>query len=147
MFFKRTTKKKKKKKKKKRVQLLSEAQSHYCTPSGRNAQVKIGGSPLTTQNTCNTRGAKKGRIRKHPAESFLKTYPSVLTSSWLPRNRSRKAAPGGCHIHRRTQYGKLSAYKHRNIQLANNKAAVSLAAVSFLQRTRKDEKSLVRQST
>ena len=39
---------------------------------------------------------QRGRRWKILAESFLKTHRSVLASSWLPSNRNRKTAPGGC---------------------------------------------------
>ena len=47
---------------------------------------------------------QKGRRWKHLAESFPKTYRSVLAPSWLPSNRAWKTAWGGCGIHRRIWY-------------------------------------------
>ena len=44
---------------------------------------------------------QKGPRWKHLAESFLKTYRSVLAPSRLWSNRAWNTAAGGCDLHRR----------------------------------------------
>ena len=50
-------------------------------------------------------GAQKVRPGKHVAESFRKTYRSVLAPSWLSSSRAGKTAPGGCDAHHRVPLG------------------------------------------
>ena len=42
---------------------------------------------------------KKVGVGKHLAESFPKTYYSVMAPSWLSSNRVRKTAPRVCDVH------------------------------------------------
>ena len=77
----------------------------------------------------NSVGAKKVGVG-YLAESFPKTYRSVLPPSWLPSNRAWKTAPGVCDIHRSCA-GKMNTTKY----LVPNKHETDVVAgVSRVQR-------------
>ena len=58
---------------------------------------------------------QKGRRWKYLAESFPKTYGSVLAPLSLSSNQARKTVPGGCDIHRHTRYWNFSYCRSRGV--------------------------------